>query len=458
MMPGQRRRILIASSAALIALALAACGAHTTSGVPVQAQKTTSPAAAPGGQTSGPPARPTEVPKPLPASNIKNLVLSTEDVNDIAGLTLDDRSEFVSPGRTTSNFNNPDCALADGITKEALGNGDFTAFRQVQNKASKGNSLIGLLNQNIATFETSAKASELFHNAYRSLGKCNSTTLVAKSDTATWRVLAPGPFNGDVVTFSTLQLTDNQKILGWRCSHEARVKNNVIVEALFCAWANGAPATAAAIDQISARIPPPDKPAPRAPADFLAPNKIKSVILDVPQVSKILGVNLGDSSSYPYPPDPRDLGDKSNCSSLIGPDANFFGINVDYTAFREAIYREGKDDFQHIIDQQVATYSDTPTASRALQNALNGLNGCDGAVVPSGSDNTQFKLQAPQVTGNTAQWTSLHLVDGQLDTWRCVFNVRTQSNVLFVAKVCQYGNPADIVTQIADQMADSIPK
>jgi hypothetical protein len=454
----QRRRLLVAGSAALIVLTLAACGARTTSGVPVQAQKTTTPAEAPGGQTSGPSGRPTEVPKPLPASNIKNLTLSTEDINDIAGLALDDRSEFASPGRSAKDFDNPDCALADGITKEALGNGEFTAFRQVQNKAKKDNNLIGLFNQNVATFETAGQASELFHNAYKSLGKCNSTTFAAKSEPAGWKVLAPGPFNGDVVRFSTLQQTDKQQNLGWRCSHEARVKNNVIIEALFCAWANGSPATAAAVDQISARIPPPDKPTPRAPADFLAPNKIKSIILDVPQVSKILGVNLGDSSTFPYPPDPRDLGDKSNCSSLVGPDANFFGINVDYTAYRESVYRESKDDFQHIVDQQVATYSDTQTASRTFQSALNGLRGCDGALVSSGEPNSQFKLQTPQVTGNTAQWTSIHLADGQLDTWRCVFNVRAQSNVLLVAKVCQYGNPADIVSQLADQMADSIPK
>ncbi len=260
------------------------------------------------------------------------------------------------------------------------------------------------------------------------------------------------------VTFHELQLTDKNQNLGWRCDHEARVKNNVILEASLCAWANGAPFVAAGLNQISARIPPPGKPAPPTPAGFLAPTKLKSVILGVEQVGNILGTNLGDTNSYPYPPDPRDFGPRSNCSPLVGPDANTFGINVDYTAFREVDYREDKDDYQHIVNQQVATYPDAQTASRTFQNALKGLAGCDGALVPAGAPDEQFQLQAPAVNGDTAQWTLVDLANGQPSTWRCVFNFRAQSNVLFVAKVCQYGNPTDVVGQIAEQMTDSLPK
>jgi hypothetical protein len=260
------------------------------------------------------------------------------------------------------------------------------------------------------------------------------------------------------VTFGTLQLTDKNQPLGWRCDHQARVKNNVIVEAWLCAWANGASAAAAAVDQIDARIPPPDKPTPPQPADFLPSNKIKSVIVGVSEAGKILGTNLGDSNTTLFPPDPRDLGAKSNCSPLLGPDANTFGINVDYTAFREADYREDKDDYQHIVNQRVATYTDTQTASRTFQDAFKGLGGCDGALVDAGVQDEQFQLQAPVVNGNTAQWAIIEFTKGQPDTWRCVFDLRTQSNVLFVAKVCQYGNAAEIVGQIADKMAASIPK
>ena len=226
-----------------------------------------------------------------------------------------------------------------------------------------------------------------------------------------------------------------------------------------CTWANGASAAAAAVDQISARIPPPDKPAPPAPAGFLAPNKIKSVIVDVPQASKILGTNLGDSSTVLYPPAPRDFGDKSNCSPLEGPDANSFGIDVDYTAYRGYDYREAKDNYQHIVDQQVATYPDARDADRNFHNALSGLNGCDGALVPGETgSNVQFQLQTPNVTDNKAQWASIGITNGQQGAWRCAFDFRTQSNVLLAAKVCQNGDPTDIASQIADQMAASIPK
>jgi hypothetical protein len=454
MMRGRLRRCRAAAGAAAIALTLAACGTHTLAKVQVQAKKTTS-----GRPTDAAPANPASQSKPVSASGIKNLGLSTEDIDQIAGLPLDDRAEFASPTSSAGDYDHPACALAMGLTKDALGDGEFTAYRGIQNKASKGDSLIGLFKQQIATFETATKAGELFHSAYNSLAKCNSTTISAKSDPTTWKILAAGPFNTDVVTFSSLQLTDTQQNLGWRCSHEVRVKNNVIVEALLCAWADAGPATAAAVDQISARIPPLDKPAAKAPPDFLAPDEVTTVMLSLPQVDRILGFNLGVSESFFYPPDPHDFGDKSYCSPLLGPDATTFGVDVEYTAYREADYREDKDNYQHIVNQKVATYPDAQSASRTFQIAFSKLAGCDGARVPAGSaTNEQFLLPTPTVDGNTARWVLIDVINGQPNTWRCAVNVRTQSNVLFAAKVCQYGDPDDTVAQIADQMADSIPK
>lgn len=453
MMHGLRRRFLVVGSTAVIALTLAACGTHTTAGIPVQAKKTTA-----GHAPDAAPTSPAPPPKPLSASSIKNLTLSTEDVDEIAGLPLDDRTEFASPGSAAGDYSKPDCALAMGLTKDALGGGEFTAYRGIKNNGTKGDSLIGSLTQHVATFETSAKASELFHNAYNALGKCNATLINANSDPTVWKILAPGPFNGDVVTFSSLQQTDKQQNLGWRCDHNVRVKNNVIIEAYFCAWANGTPTAAAVVDQISARIPPPDKPAPKAPSDFLGPDKIKSVIVSVAQLGKVIGANLGSIEKGYYPPDPVDLGAQSHCGPLLGPDTTSFGVNVDYTAFREVDAREDKDSWQHIVNQRVATYVDAQAALNAFQNAFKGVGGCDGARVPTAQANQQFQLSAPIINGNDAQWSFAELTNGQPDTWHCGFDFRAQSNVLFVAKVCQYGNPADVVSQIANEMADSIPK
>ncbi|WP_292989132.1 sensor domain-containing protein [Mycobacterium sp.] len=449
----RRRRFLAVTSAAAIVLGLAACGTHTTAGVPVQAKKVTgehSPDAAP--ESPAPP------PKPLSANSIKNLQLSTEDVVELAGLPLDKRTEFASPGMASSDYDKPDCALVMGITKDALGEGEFTAYRGARSEGIKGDSLIGSFTQHVATFETAAKASELFHNAYKSLGKCNGTTISHKSKPTVWKLMAAGSFDGDVVTFGELQQTDQQQNYGWRCDHQARVKNNVIIEAFLCAWANGSPAAAAAVDQISARIPPPDKPAPKAPSDFLGPDKIKSVIVGVPQVSKILGANLGETGTFYYPPDPLDYGDKSHCSPLVGLDTSSFGANVDYTAFRETDSRESKDSFQHIVDQKVATYVGAGAASAAFQNALKGLVGCDGARVPTPQPDKQWQLPNPSINGNSAQWAVIELNKGQPDTWRCAVDFRAQSNVLLAAKVCQYGNPADVARQVADEIAGSIPK
>ena len=453
-MTHRRRRILLASSSAATALMLVACGSHTPSWFPVHPQKTS--------KTHAPdasPAAPASPPKPVLANNIKTLILPTEDIVEIAGLPLTDRSQFDSPSASASDYNNPDCALTLGITKDALGDGEFTAYRSVRNQASKDDSLVGMFSQNVASFETSNKATEIFHKAYGPLGRCNSVTISAKNNPAAWRILAAGPFNGDTANFGALQFTDKNQPLGWRCDHQAHVKNNVIVETSMCGWANGSPAAADAVDQISARIPPPDKPAAPAPADFLAPNKIKSVIVGVPEASKILGTNLGDSSAVLYPPAPRDFGDKSNCSPLEGPDADSFGSGVEYTAYRGTDYREAKDSYQHIVDQQVATYLDAQSASRYFHDAFKNLNGCDAALVPGETGtHVQFQLQNPNITDDRAQWVITGITNGQPEAWRCAFNFRAQSNVLFVAKICQNGDPADIASQLADQMAANIPR
>ena len=84
-MTGRRqRRSLVASSTVAMALVLAACGSHTPSWFPMQAQKTS--------KTHAPdaaPATPASALKPLPANSLKTLVLSNEDVNEIVGLPLE---------------------------------------------------------------------------------------------------------------------------------------------------------------------------------------------------------------------------------------------------------------------------------------------------------------------------------------------------------------------------------
>lgn len=450
---GRRRRHLVLGCLATAAVLAAGCGSPTTAGNRAPAKKATTTQAA-----DVPPAGSGESPKPLSANAIKTLALSTEDIDDIVGLPLDERSELASPTTASGDYDHPNCALAMGITKDALGDGEFTAYRAISNRGTKGESSIGSLTQVVATFETAAKASELFHNAYGSLASCNGSTLSPKSDKVTWKILAPGPFTGDVATFSSLQRTDDTHNLGWRCSNNVRVKNNVIIEARFCGWANGAPAIAAVADQISARIPPPDKAAPRAPSNLLGPEKVKTVLLSIPQISNILGANLGFSDTAFYPADPRDFGAHSNCSPLLGPDAHSFGADVDYTAFREVDLRENKDSSQHTVDQQVATYLDADTASQTFHAALANLAGCAGVRVPAGSaSDEQFQLELPTVDGDIARWSLTDLKKGQPSTWRCAFVFRTQSNVVFTAKVCQYGNPVDVANQVADRMAAALP-
>jgi hypothetical protein len=115
----------LARITAAIALTIRACGTHTTSGAAVQAHKSPETASTPTGCP-----RPPEPPKPVP-------------VNNLGKFTLSD----LHPG--------------DRLTKQALDNGEFTAFRQVKNRAKTNDSLVGLFVQNVAIFETAA-----FQNAF----------------------------------------------------------------------------------------------------------------------------------------------------------------------------------------------------------------------------------------------------------------------------------------------------
>src|SRR5437879_2616473 len=103
MMQRVRRRFLVICSAAAIALTSGACGTHTTSGTAVQAHKTPEAAGAPTGSALRPPGPP-EPPKPVPANSLSKLVLSTDEVDDIVGLTLNDRAEFPNPALSTNDY------------------------------------------------------------------------------------------------------------------------------------------------------------------------------------------------------------------------------------------------------------------------------------------------------------------------------------------------------------------
>src|SRR5947209_6025514 len=101
----QRPRVLVAIGTVAAGMMLVACGSHTPSWFPVQPQKpskTHTPDAAPATAVS--PA------KPLPANGIKALILPTEDVIEIAGLPLQDRSQFDSPIASASDYTKPECA------------------------------------------------------------------------------------------------------------------------------------------------------------------------------------------------------------------------------------------------------------------------------------------------------------------------------------------------------------
>ncbi|WP_322860236.1 sensor domain-containing protein [Mycobacterium europaeum] len=211
-----------------------------------------------GGQSghSTKPVTPTVVPTLAPSA-VDSLILAPDVVGDIVGAKLNWASK-PPPGWTSP----PVAEIADegNFECEPLLRPDnysigvvYTAWRNNQYKEDKDTYDHSVF-QAVATVADAKAATQLLANAFtKRLDPCNNTVIHLKDDKFRWRLQKTDATDTNVRWMAT-ELKDDE-VVGWVCASEGRAKNNVVLYARVCQYGNGAPAAAAILDKISAKIP-----------------------------------------------------------------------------------------------------------------------------------------------------------------------------------------------------------
>ena len=204
----------------------------------------------------------------------------------------------------------------------------------------------------------------------------------------------------------------------------------------------------------------PAAPPPPPPAQLVTPAKINSILLPLDEVSSIVGATLGYEKTRTTPTAPVNIaGNNTPCTVLFGMDANAFGQDANWQAFRNDRQQESESAFDHLVYQRAGIYGDTKEPTTLFHNAFQATNACNNAVVHNTANeaNTDWQFQGPTVTGNRAQWTNSELVNGKPNGWGCAHDVRVKNNVLFEAQVCAFSDTTQLAATIADRMGNWIP-
>jgi glucose dehydrogenase len=154
---------------------------------------------------------------------------------------------------------------------------------------------------------------------------------------------------------------------------------------------------------------------------------------------------------------PYALGNQSGCAVLFG--LNTAAVGNDYTTFRALRQQESKDNYAHVVEQEVTTYADAATATGVFENAFKSVNQCNGVTVHRPTDNAEITWQFQVQNGDpaNAQWHNTELTNNNPDGWGCSHGARVKNNVIFAARVCQRGDTGAGVPTILDRIGNSFP-
>jgi hypothetical protein len=198
-------------------------------------------------------------------------------------------------------------------------------------------------------------------------------------------------------------------------------------------------------------------PATPAPPPLVAPGKVDSLMLSLDDTGGIVGTTLDYEQKFKTPLQPYALGNQSGCAVLFG--LNTAAVGNDFTTFRALRQQESKDNYSHVVEQEVATYADAATANTAFQNAFKSVNQCNNVTVHRPTDNagTTWQFQVLPGDPTNAQWHNTELTNNNADGWGCSHGARVKNNVIFAARVCQRGDTGADVPTILDRIGNAIP-
>lgn len=216
---------------------------------------------------------------------------------------------------------------------------------------------------------------------------------------------------------------------------------------------------AAAGDPTAPAAAPSSTPAPATPAPpaIVVPGKVDALLLPLDETGGILSATLNYEQKFKTPLQPYALGNQSRCAALFG--LNTTAVGNDFTTFRALRQQESKDNFTHVVEQEIATYADAATATAAFQNAFKSVDQCNNVTVHRPTDNatTTWQFQVQNGDPASANWHNTELTNNNADGWGCSHGARVKNNVIYAARVCQRGDTGAGVPTILDRIGTLIP-
>jgi hypothetical protein len=181
----------------------------------------------------------------VPAGKIDTLLLSPAQASAVAATTLGHQELRTTPMPPASLGDHADCAVLVHLNDQTFGH-DYTAFR-LSRLTDGGDNSAYYLFQTVATYGDAATAARTFHASFNeSILSCNGVTGEDEKKTfdSTFEVEA---VTADRAQWSTTPLVGGTSV-GFICTYEARVEDNVLLGVRLCQVAKGEDgATTAAI-------------------------------------------------------------------------------------------------------------------------------------------------------------------------------------------------------------------
>jgi hypothetical protein len=198
-------------------------------------------------------------------------------------------------------------------------------------------------------------------------------------------------------------------------------------------------------------------PATPAPPPVVLPGKVDALLLSLDDTGGIVGTTLNYEQKFKTPLQPYALGNQSGCAVLFG--LNTAAVGNDFTTFRALRQQESKDNYAHVVEQEVATYADAAAATGAFHNAFKSVNQCNNVTVHRPTDNagTTWQFQVQPGDPASAQWHNTELSNNNPDGWGCSHGARVKNNVIFAVRVCQRGDAGADVPTMLDRIGNSVP-
>ncbi len=206
-----------------------------------------------------------------------------------------------------------------------------------------------------------------------------------------------------------------------------------------------------------ASAPPSAAPGTPPPPRMVTPGKVDSLLLPLDETGGIIGSTLNYEQKFKTPLQPYALGNQSGCAVLFG--LNTSAVGGEFTTFRALRQQESKDNYTHVVEQEIASYADAAAATAAFQNAFKTVEQCNNVIVhrPTDSAGTAWQFQVQPGDPASANWHNIELANNNPDGWGCAHGARVKNNVIYAARVCQRGDAAAAVPTILERLGNAIP-